>query len=284
MPIHPRSHLPVSARHAFALAFDIAMRRDALQSLVVPLLLRAPWIVIPAVLDPLHRPEATWTIYAIAGFALIVDFLLLLVTCGMMRFRARSVFNTSQGVHPAPVLDCYARSLGRLPWLFLTEMVRSLALVFATFFLVLPAVFLGCRLSCATEAVVLDEPHLAGAFSRSFRLTDGRFERWFEMVVLSAVVTLGVIFVMTVLALLVPGPGVAAWFAATQVMLLLVTSVIQYAWTFFYLRLVEIESPGVEVGPLEAGDRGTPRLALVEASAGEAGRSPGAESDRARDA
>ena len=36
---------PVSTRHAFALAFDLALRRDPLHSLVVPLLLRAPWIV-----------------------------------------------------------------------------------------------------------------------------------------------------------------------------------------------------------------------------------------------
>jgi hypothetical protein len=264
MPIHPRSHLPVSARHAFALAFDIATRRDALQSLIIPLVLRAPWILIPAVLDPLHRPDASWRAYALSSVALVVDFLLLLITCGMMRFRARSVFNTLQGTHPAPVLDCYMRSLGRLPWLFVTEMVRSLSLVFAAFFLVLPAVFLGFRLSCATEAVVLDEPHLAGAFSRSFRLTDGRFERWLEMVVLSAVVAMGVIFIMTVLALILPAPGTAAWIAATQVLLVLVTTLIQYAWTFFYLRLVEAESPGVEVGPLYAAGGAGPRLALVE--------------------
>jgi hypothetical protein len=262
MSIHPRSHLPVSARHAFALAFDIAVRRDPVQSLLVPLLLRAPWILIVAILDPLGRPDSGWRVFAIASFALVVDYLLLLVTCGMMRFRARSVFNTPPGAHPTAALDCYARSLGRLPWLFLTEMVRSMALVFAAFFLVLPAVFLGFRLSCATEAVVLDEPHLAGAFSRSFRVTLGRFERWFEMVALSALITLGLIFVMTVLGLVFRAPGNAFWFAATQVVMVLVTAVIQYAWTFFYLRLIETEIPGVEVGPLYAA--GAPHLTLVE--------------------
>jgi hypothetical protein len=30
------------------------------------------------------------------------------------------------------------------------------------------------------------------------------------------------------------------------------TPIIQYAWTFFYLRLVEIDQPMIEVGPLYA--------------------------------
>ena len=46
MAFHPRSHRPVSARHAFALAFDLAVRRDAVASLFVPLLLRAPFILV----------------------------------------------------------------------------------------------------------------------------------------------------------------------------------------------------------------------------------------------
>ena len=242
---------PVSARHAFALAFDLAMRRDPVQSLIVPLLLRSPWILIPALLSPLDHPDAHWTLFALAGGALIVDFLLLLITSGMMRFRARSVFNTERSVRPAPVLDCYSRSLGRLPRLFVTEMVRSLVLVVASLFLLIPGLLLSFRLSCATEAVVLDEPALAGAFGRSFRLTDGRFERWLEMVTLSTLIGIGVIFVMTILAWIAPQPGVSAWVAATQVVLTFVTTLIQYAWTFFYLRLVEVESPGVEVGPVE---------------------------------
>src|SRR5262249_4459425 len=161
-----------------------------------------------------------------------------LLTCGMMRFRARSVFNTPVGTDPAPVLDCYARSLRRLPWLFVTEMVRSLVLVVAAFFLVIPGAYLGYRLSCATEAVVLDEPHLAAAFRRSFRLTEARFERWFEMVTLSAFIALTVIFVLTVIAVIFKSAGVTFWFAASQVVMVLVTAVIQYAWTFFYLRLI----------------------------------------------
>ena len=240
---------PVSARHAFALAFDLAMRRDPVQSLLVPLLLRGPWILIPALLSPVDHPDAGWPVYAISGSALIVDFILLLITCGMMRFRARSVFNTPRSAKPASVLDCYARSFARLPWLFVTEMVRSLALVFASLFLLLPGLLLSFRLSCATEAVVLDEPHLTGAFGRSFLLTEGRFERWLEMVTLSTLIGLSVIFTMTILAWIFPQPGIGLWVAATQVVLTFVTTLIQYAWTFFYLRLVEVESPRVEIGP-----------------------------------
>src|SRR5262249_19871979 len=203
---------PVSARHAFALAFDLAARRDPMQSLLVPTLLRAPWILIPALLSPLDHPEdAGWTVFALAGGALIVDFLLLLITCGMMRFRARSVFNTPPDVRPAPALECYSRAMGRLPWLFATELLRSLALIVSAVFLLVPALLLSFRLSCATEAVVLDEPKMMGAFLRSFRLTEGRFERWLEMVTVSTLIGLGVIFVMTILAVLVPQPGVAVW-------------------------------------------------------------------------
>jgi hypothetical protein len=272
MSIDLRSRLPVSARHAFALAFDIAFRRDPVQSLAIPVLMRAPWILIPAMLDPLGSPNTPRSVYAIASMALIVDFFLLLLTCGMMRFRARSVFNTPPTSHPAPVLECYARSLTRLPWLFVTEMVRSLVLLFGTFFLVAPGVYFGFRLSCATEAVVLDEPHLSAAFQRSFRVTQSRFERWFEMVTLSGFIALTVIFVMTVLAVIFKGLGVTFWFAATQVMMVLVTAVIQYAWTFFYLRLTEVEQPGIEVGPMYAGPvdetAESPRLRLVEPESG----------------
>ena len=45
----------------------------------------------------------------------------------------------------------------------------------------------------------------------------------------------------------------------------LVTAVIQYAWSFLYLRLVEIEAPVVEEGPLLADAGGhTPRLVVIE--------------------
>lgn len=265
MSIYPRSHRPVSTRHAFALAFDLAVRRDALASLVIPLLLRAPWILIPATLEPLEHTDLPRAAYLISAGAMIVDWLLLLTTSSMMRFRARSVFNTPGSVHPEPALACYGKALVRLPWLVVTETVRNVALFVSTFFFVVPGLYLGFKLSCATETVVLDEKNLSGAFRRSFRLTEGRFERWLEMVTVSAVVALGLILFMTVLALLFPAPGVSFWFAATQVMLTLVTAVIQYAWTFFYLRLVEVEAPLIEEGPLLAhnGSR-TPRLVVVE--------------------
>ena len=55
--------------------------------------------------------------------------------------------------------------------------------------------------------------------------------------------------------------------AAISTIMVLVTSVIQYAWTFFYLRLLEIEAPGIEVGPLFAtAPAESPRLTLVESA------------------
>ena len=270
MSIYPRSHGPVSARHAFALAFDLAVRRDAVASLLVPLLLRAPFILVPAILPPLDRPDTPHVNYLIAGGSLLVDYLLLLVTCSMMRFRARSVFNTPPGVHPESATSCYAKAVRRLPWLVVTEVVRNLVLTVATFFFVLPGVYLAFRLSCATESVVLDAPNLSRAFRRSFDLTDGRLERWFEMTTASTVIGLGLVLVMTIIALLFPQPGFSTWFTVTQVLLVLVTTVIQYAWTFFYLRLVEIEAPMVEEGPFPgARDGRVPHLVVVEPEAQE---------------
>lgn len=270
MSIHPRSFLPVSSRHAFALAFDLAVRRDWVASLAVPLLLRGPWILIPAVLGPLDHPNLPWAVYAVSAAALIVDYLLLLTTGSMMRFRARSVFNTPVSVHPERAVDCYLKALRRLPWLFFTELVRNMLLFVATFFFFVPGLFLGFKLSCATESVVLDEKNLAGAFRRSFQLTEHRFERWLEMVTISAFVALGLILFMTVMALVFPAPGFSFWFAALSVAMTLVTAVIQYAWTFFYLRLVEIEAPVVEEGPLLADAEGhPPRLVVIEAESGE---------------
>ena len=46
------SQLPtrVSSRQAFASAFQLALRHDPLQSLLVPFLLRAPWAVAAAII------------------------------------------------------------------------------------------------------------------------------------------------------------------------------------------------------------------------------------------
>jgi hypothetical protein len=234
---HPR--IPVSTRHAFALAFDLAFRRDALQSLVVPLLLRAPWIVAIAVLPAPDEADPRTAAPVLSSLALIADFLTLLTVSAMLRFRARSVYNTPATVRPAGALACYARGLARLPWLLVTEIVRSVALLAATFALVVPAIVLGFRLSCATEAVVLDEPHLAGAFARSFRLTPKHFGRWLEMIVVSVLLILTVVFAGATLSVAFPKPAASTWVAVLLLLLTAVTPVIQYAWTFFYLRLRE---------------------------------------------
>jgi hypothetical protein len=267
--------LPVSTRHAFALAFDLAVRRDALHSLVVPLLLRAPWILTLALLPAPVESERPGLVLLVSCLALLGDFVALLLVTAMLRFRARSVFNTPHDVVPAPALECYARALARLPWLFLTEVVRNLVLVLATFFLVLPALFLGFRLSFATEAVVLTEPHLSGAFGRSFRLTDGRLERWLELNFGSILMVLFATFVVAVLSVFVPGPSFAAWAAVMWLLVAAITPVIQYGWTFFYLRLVEVELPAAQSPSPPApatewppASRAAPQLTLVEPPAG----------------
>jgi hypothetical protein len=237
-------------RIAFGRALDLAFRRDPLQSLIVPLLLRLPWVLALALLPP---PEATaWpaATAALTGAALVGDFVLLLLVTGMLRFRARSVFERP-GVPPAPALECYALATRRLPWLFATEVLRNLALLAAAPLLLLPALFLGFRLSCATEAVVLHDRGAAAAFARSWRLTEGRFERWLEMIVASVVLVLAIAFAGALGTLLVPAPGTQAWAAATWLAITAATPVIQYAWSFFYLRLVETDRLSAAGVPLE---------------------------------
>src|SRR5262245_59583944 len=135
MAQRPRS--PISARHAFALALDLAVRRDAVQSLLVPFVLHLPWIVAQ-----LHvaSPDAPGGLASRALFlnsvVLLGDFLVSLLVAAMLRFRARSVFNTRAGSRPAGARECYLRALGRLPWLFVTELLRNLAMFAAGLFLV----------------------------------------------------------------------------------------------------------------------------------------------------
>lgn len=236
------TRFPISARHAFALAFDLAFRRDPLHSLVVPFLLRAPWMIALALLLQGGEADLTPGVSTLAGLALLGQSVTWWAVDAMLRYRARSVFNTPAGRKPAAPASCYAAGLKRLPWLYLTESLRNIALTFAFGFFVVPGVFLAHRLAFSTEAVVLDQPHLAAAFQRSFRLSRRRFERWMEMVAASVALTLAVMFVTAALYLIF-GPTEAwwQWVLAGSLLAAALWPVIQYAWTFFYLRLVEVE-------------------------------------------
>jgi hypothetical protein len=279
-----RSHrLPVSTRRAFALAFDLAARRDPLQSLVIPLLLRAPWALTLALLPPLDTVDDPSPTLALGSLALLGDFITWLLISAMLRIRAQSAFNTPRAIRPAPVGECYSRGLRRTPWLLMTEVVRNamlgiaaycsflptayLRLGAATFFrdlshnflqiaaavtLLMPTLFLGFRLGVATEAVVLTDRDLGSAFQRSFGMMQGRFERWFELVVASGVTILALAMIVSVVGVLVPGLSDTGQVSLFWLLVIAATPIIQYAWTFFYLRLVEAEQPIIEVGPTYA--------------------------------
>jgi hypothetical protein len=273
----PHRRLPISTRHAFALAFDLAFRRDVVHSLIVPAALRAPWLAAIALMpSPMQsdRPSLGFLLYAMA---LIGDYLTVMMVEAMMRFRARSVFNTPVDVKPGPVGSHYALGLTRLPWLVVTEIVRNLGILFASFFFVLPGIFLGFRLSFATEAVVLDDRNTESAFRHSFHLTPGRFERWLEMAFVSVMLVLGLFLFTTLMWVFVQDVPFADWtrFAYFFVTIGLLP-VIQYAWTFFYLRLVEVEAPEAPFtppGPMYAG----PADAQSRASADPSNVNPGTD-------
>lgn len=263
-----RPRAPVSTRHALALAFDLALRRDPVHSLVVPLLLRGPWILAIALLPEPGPHERTAGRLALGAVALVGDLVTALVVGAMLRVRARSVFNTAPGVRPAPVGACYAAGLRRVPWLFATEAMRNFTLALAfvpsafagfdpaaaagsplkpvllaaiSLALAVPALFVLFRLGVATEAVVLDAPDLATAFQSSFVRMKGRMERWLELIMAGGVLVLVPALLMTAVWLLLPA---LSWTTSVSIMWLLVAGmwpVLQYAWTFFYLRLIEIE-------------------------------------------
>ena len=249
----PALRRPVSTRHAFALAFDLTLLRDPLHSLLVPFLLRAPWILAVALL-PAAAPGAGRSPLAPLGTAaLLGGSISWWAVDAMLRVRARSVFNTPHGVPPAPALECYGRGLRRLPWLYVTEFARGLALTLGFGVFVLPGIYLGYKLAFSTEAVVLNDRSLFGAFGHSFHLARGRFERWLEMVVASVLIVLGVLFLGTVLSLAVNWLSFDTWKTITLMLLVLLWPVFQYAWTFFYLRLIEVEEPQIhESGPFKA--------------------------------
>jgi hypothetical protein len=198
----------------------------------------------------------------LSSLVLVGDFLVSLLVASMLRFRARSVYEAAPGGRPAGALACYARGARRLPWLFATELLRNLMLFGASLFLLLPGIWVGFRFSLATEDVVLRGTGVLGAFRRSYRLTEARLEKWLEMIAFSVVMVLCVLFTCALGFLAFPSTTWETWATVALFLLALVMSVIQYAWTFFYLHLEQLE---------EADESGTP-----DATPGEAGAAAGA--------
>lgn len=261
-----RHRLPISARHAFALAFDLAARRDWMQSIAVPLLLWSPWIFAPAILERVFPGlERSQLILLTAGCKLI-DFLVFVVVTAMLRFRARSVFNTPVEVHPAPALRCYAQGLRRVPALYLAEALRNIALTIAFSMLFVPFLYLGFKLSMVTEIVALRPSDPLRATQRSFYLTEARFERWLEMVAISVFLVVPIWFLMAVCFFAVPNSSLNVWFSLGTFLSAAIMPVIQYAWTFFYLRLEEID-PAQEAGFAAAVPFGVPAATWRERGA-----------------
>jgi hypothetical protein len=241
----PHRRLPISSRHAFALAFDLAFRRDLVHSIVVPMLLQSPWFVALGLLPSLEDSRSRLLQFTLlTALALIGQSVTWLLIASMLRFRARAVFNTPAQRAPGPVLEHYRQGAPRVPTLFVTEVLRNFAFWLAGLFLFLPALYLGFKLSMATETVVLRPVGPLGASKRSFQLTEGRFERWLEMIVLSVVIVLGVWFLGALVYVGIPGPGPDRYAKAVYMIVFAILPVVQYAWTFFYLRLEESEAAG----------------------------------------
>lgn len=273
----PLRRLPISARHAFALAFDLAVRRDPLHSLVVPFLVRAPWIIAPAVVAiawPTLRSDLSLLVKA-AG--VLLDFLAFVTLSAMFRFRAESVYKSDHDAPPGPVGEAYAKGVRRVPALYVTEALRNLAFTL-TLPLVFPFLWVAFKFSLATEAVVLRQIDPIKASARSFHLTESRFERWLEMIVITVLLVVPFWFLMALGYRTVPGSPIDLWYALGMLLTAALMPLVQYAWTFFYLRLEESDALAVEVGSLPhqgaAGVEGAggwqgatarqPRLKLVE--------------------
>lgn len=287
----PNKHrLPVSSVHAFALAFDLAVRRDLVHSVVLPLVLQLPWLILLGALPPIEVAGAhLWRVMSLTVLALLAQSFTGLLVMSMLRFRARSVFEAGHDAPPAPVSVCYAQGLGRVPALYVTELVRYVGLVvlvpmlskndllrslglIGALLAYIPALYFSFKLSLATEIVVLREMGPIGALKRSFKLTEGWWERWLEMIGISLGVALVLLFLPVLGFVSVPGSNWNSWVAVGMMLLAAILPVVQYAWTFFYLRIeqgdTQIRSarpehlPPLEGPPLRSGP--APQLRLIE--------------------
>ncbi len=266
---------PISARHAFALGFDLAVRRDTLHSMVVPLALWAPWTLAPA-LAPLVVPGIhTSQLLLVQAASNLFTFVAFVIVTAMLRFRASSVFHSGHEADPAPIGECYREGLSRAPMLYLTEVLRNIAFGISFSMLFVPFLYLGFKLSLATEAVVLRHESPLKAFSRSYHLTDGRFERWLEMIAMSVLLIVPVWFLCVVGFLVTPGSSWNTWLSVGSFLSAALMPIVQYAWTFFYLRLDELDRAEAEsaaatpppsfVPVRRAAGAAQPKLRLVEA-------------------
>ncbi len=269
----PHRRLPVSSRHAFALAFDLAVRRDWFHSLLVPFLLRMPWILVPALVPFVVRDILPSQLALVQAIGLLFDFVAMVVVTSMLRFRAFDNFERPAHEPLGPIGPCYARGLQRVPALYLAEVLRNVLFGISFSMLFLPFLYLAFKLSFATEVVVLRQEGPISGFTRSFKLTEGRFERWLEMIVLSVLLIVPLWFLMAVCFLLVPASSWSTWVALGFLLTAAVLPIVQYAWTFFYLRLEQSvaadEAGSAVVTPLTGAASGwhgakAPRLRLVE--------------------
>jgi hypothetical protein len=128
----------------------------------------------------------------------------------------------------------------------------SLPLIGLSLALIVPLVFVLYRLGVATEAVVLDERDLAAAFEASFRHMRRHFERWIELIAGAVALTLLPSLLIAVVWLFMP---TVPWTTAVALLWLVIAAIwpiVQYAWTFFYLRLVEVDAAWEAARPREA--------------------------------
>jgi hypothetical protein len=80
----------------------------------------------------------------------------------------------------------------------------------------------------------------------------GHLERWFELVLISGAMVLVPALGLAALSLAIPALAGTAGVMIFWLVVVAVWPVIQYAWAFFYLRLVEIENPIDEPRPAYA--------------------------------
>jgi hypothetical protein len=207
---------------------------DPVQSLLVPFLLFLPWTILDNVLPEMRWEDAQPAMVALWAASAVGGLLTTLIVSAMLRVRLAAAF---AGLEQR-ALDSYARALERTPALLLTEILRTLAVSAATVFFIVPGVMLGYRLSVATEAVVLTEPHMAAAFQRSFSLTARRFSSWLTMLLVTLAAWILVLGPATALYMLL---GLAWPEIPTSLVLSpclpLLLAVVQNAWTLYFMEL-----------------------------------------------
>jgi hypothetical protein len=131
-----------------------------------------------------HAPISPQALVAVGGgffIAFVVFASVFFIAAGAAIFAVSEIYSGRQ----ATIRGCLRLALGR-PWSILAVMFLTILLsMLGAIFLIIPGIYIACRLSVATAATLIDEIGPVDAIRRSFALTKGFALRAFVIILLT---------------------------------------------------------------------------------------------------